>query len=165
MFDFYGQERCKIDGNNRIKLSSVFLSSFERISPSMEIVLFCLPEHAIGIYPVEVWEQMRQEESEDREASMRMLSESMLSRRQRRRFGSMTQFVSISRQGRVTLPATFMEFAGIAAKDQVVLAGVEVGLELWSEEAWDRELAVIQDHLMKKSKHELETDLEQKREN
>ncbi len=40
-------------------------------------------------------------------------------------------------QGRITLPLTLREYAGI--RDQVVVAGANTYLELWNKEEWEAE--------------------------
>ena len=85
MLPFCGQDRCVIDANGRIKLSPRLIGDFAR-QCNGEVVLYCLPEGAIAIYPEAVFVELR-------EASARSLSDvgtSLIRRRELRRFGSMT---------------------------------------------------------------------------
>lgn len=47
--------------------------------------------------------------------------------------------LELDRQGRISLPAPLREYAGITS--DVVVAGVNNYLELWSKNAWDEEKA------------------------
>ena len=82
-------------------------------------------------------------------------------RRSLRRFGALTQPETISRQGRITLPVQFREFAGLAPGREACVIGVEVGVEIWSVERYLAEMAAIDEHLQKKRQQEMLADLQQ----
>ena len=145
MLSFCGQDRCLVDGNGRIRLSQHFVDDFLRRC-SGEVVMHGLPEGAIALYPEEVYAEMRKRELE----AVGEIASSFVVRRSLRRFGALTQPETISRQGRVTLPVQFREFAGLAPGGEACVIGVEVGEEIWSveryldeidREAWDRAAA------------------------
>lgn len=155
VFEFCAQEECMMDANGRLKLSAAVLRDFRRHTEG-EVVLYCVPEGAIGIFPPDHWERIRRPDSEplDRFAS------DVLYRRTLRRFGAMTQPAEISPQGRITIPPGYRDFAGLPAAGKVMLIGCEIGVEVWSSEAWQRELAAIHEHMTQKSRQAMAGDLQ-----
>ena len=53
MIPFCGFDKCLLDANSRLKLSPRVLADFERRGG--DIVLHCLPEGALAVYPEEVF--------------------------------------------------------------------------------------------------------------
>jgi DNA-binding transcriptional regulator/RsmH inhibitor MraZ len=151
---FYGQERALIDASGRLKLPSSYFSAFQ-VSESTNLVLYCLPEGAVGLYPQKTWQAMRELE----EAQKQQAAHSLVYRRQLRRFGAMSQHVTLSKQGRITIPALFREFASLNTGESVILAGVEIGIEIWSISHWQSEMLNIQDHVLAKGELEMTSDL------
>ncbi len=49
----------------------------------------------------------------------------------------------MDRQGRVALPAPLRDYAGIT--DEVIVAGANNYLEIWSEERWQEEKTISQE--------------------
>ena len=154
MVEFCGQERCRMDANGRLKLSVSLLYDFQR-SAEESLVLFCLPEGALGLYTATVWNSMRQREV----GATALAGGSMLARRSMRRFGAFSQRVELTRQGRITLPSVFREHAEVLPGSEVVVLGVEVGVEIWNVERWSDELRLIQEHMVQKGQLELTEDL------
>jgi DNA-binding transcriptional regulator/RsmH inhibitor MraZ len=98
---------------------------------------------------------MRQKDSE----SEKKAGESMLFRRKLRRFGALSSYEKISRQGRITIPQGFRELTSLTPGINAVVVGVEIGVEIWNAEIWTRELQMIQKHLSDKGELEMEMDL------
>ncbi len=159
MLAFCGQDRCLVDGNGRIRLTQRFVDDFLRRCNG-EIVMHGLPEGAVALYPEEVYQEMRQRET----AALDAVGSSFLTRRSLRRFGALTQPETISRQGRITLPHAFREFAGLEPGTETCIIGVEVGVEIWSAARYAAEMKAIQEHLEKKREQELSADLNMKSE-
>lgn len=134
MVTFCGQERCLVDANGRIKLGPRFLSDLRRTGG--DIVLYCLPEGALGVYPASTWLQMRQREA--RPAVKAATSAEF--RRQLRRFGAMSQAETLSNQGRFTVPPHFRSMLSLEPGQDVIMVGCEIGVEVWSAECWTEEL-------------------------
>ena len=86
-------------------------------------------------------------------------AESIVFRRTLRRFGGWSQSEKISAQGRITVPQMFKEHAGLKNGADVIVAGVEIGVELWSVERWEEEQRRIGEHMRRKSEQEMEQDL------
>ncbi len=154
MLRFCGQERCVIDGNGRIRLTPHFVDDFTQRCNG-EIVMHGLPEGAIALYPEEVFEAMRRKELE----AIDQVGSSFNVRRSLRRFGALTRPETITRQGRITLPAPFLEFAGLTPGCEICLIGVEIGVEIWTLERYRDEMNAIQLHLQQKREQELKADL------
>ncbi|MFW5893949.1 MAG: division/cell wall cluster transcriptional repressor MraZ [Verrucomicrobiota bacterium] len=151
---FCGQDYCTVDANGRVKLSPRLLMDFGQLGES--VVVHCLPEGALGVYPLSVWRQMRERETESEPAAAR----SIVARRQLRRFGALSQVDSISRQGRITIPVSFREIVGLSAGTEAVLVGVEIGIEVWSAERWNAEFQTLLQHEQDKAEREMQADLD-----
>jgi len=154
MLSFCGQERGLVDANGRVKFSPRTQGDFQSRGGG-DVVLHCLPEGALAVYPEEVYLEMRRGESRPAERA----AGSLVYRRELRRFGALSQSERISPQGRITLPASFRDHAGLPAGSEMVVVGVEIGLELWSRERWEREQARIQEHMTEKGDREMAADL------
>ena len=154
MLEFCGQEQCTLDAAGRVKVSAGLLRDFQRHTEG-EVVLYCLPEKAIGIYPPRVWQDMRRAETGNLSAAGR----GMLARRQMRRFGAMSTGAKLTNQGRLTVPPLFREFAELESGAPVMLVGCEVGAELWSVARWQAEMGLLQDHAQSKGDMEMDADL------
>jgi len=153
LVQFCGQDKCTVDANGRVKLSPRFLLDFGRTGN--EVVVHCLPEGALGVYPCAAWAQMRKTEEETPAKAGR----SILTRRELRRFGALSQTEQISNQGRITIPVQFRGIAGLAPATEAILVGCEIGLEIWSAEAWEREFQVLLEHEKQKAEVEMRADL------
>jgi MraZ protein len=154
MIQFCGQDKCSIDANGRVKLSPKFLADFAEQS-SGQVILRCLPEGAVAVYPEPVYIQMRRSELRPAEKA----AESLLFRRTLRHFGALSQQETISAQGRITLPPVYREHAGLSAGSEAVVVGVEIGVEIWSAERWAEELARLSEHIREKGEREIAADL------
>ncbi len=153
MNQFYGEETCLIDANGRLKLCPRFLELFRAVSD--EIVMHCLPEGALGVYSPDVWQQMRQ--FEPRPAAR--AATSLLHRQQLRRFGALTQVDRLTNQGRLTIPAQFRDRLGLLPGSEVFTIGAEIGIEIWSADAWRKEADKVLDHELRRGEAELRADL------
>ncbi len=153
MLAFCGVDKCSLDANGRIKLSPRFVEDFR--AAGGDLVLHCLPEGALALYPEAVYLEMRRKES----SSASRAGESMMYRRMLRAFGAMSRPEKISPQGRITLPLEFREHAKLRCLSELALVGVEIGVEIWSAERWMEEQRKIQEHLLEKGRLEMMSDL------
>ncbi len=154
MLPFCGQEKCSIDANGRLKLSPRFIEDFNGRC-SGEVVLHVLPEGALAIYPEDVYAEMRS-------GTARMAEKAGLSivqRRILRSFGAMSQPDKITSQGRITLPPAYRDQLELTPKAEVYQIGVEIGIEIWNAERWEREQENINKHLLEKGEREMAADL------
>ena len=153
MLSFCGTDKCQMDANGRVKLSPHVLEDFAR--SGSDVVLHCLPEGAVAVYPEKVFEAMRHAESNAAERA----GKSMVYRREQRRFGAWSCSQRISAQGRVTIPPEYREFAGLAAAGSIVVAGVEIGVEIWDAARWQEEQRKLMEHAREKGEQEMNDDL------
>ncbi len=153
MMQFCGQDTCLVDANGRIKLTPRFLQDFRH--SGHDVMLHCLVEGALGIYPPQIWQQMRQ--AEPRPAAR--AATSSVFRRQMRRFGAFSQVSQITNQGRITIPVQFRQQLALEPGNDAVLVGCEIGVEVWNAERWAHEADVLLEHEMKKSDLEMDADL------
>ena len=142
-----------MDANGRVKLSPKVLADFGLTGP--DPVIHCLPEGALGVYPEKTFLEMRGAEDH----SARMAGASFIARRTMRRFGAMSTSVSISAQGRLTIPPFFRDYAELKENSDLVVVGVEIGIELWSPSRWAEEQKRIREHMIEKDRREMDADL------
>ncbi len=134
MLSFIGQYPVTIDKSGRFKLPAKAINDFIATGQD-ELVLYCLPEGCLGIYPLKTWEEMRSQE--------RFLNGNNLKkRREMRRFGALTATVQVTKQGRITIPPLLRELSHLQSQ-QVLLVGSEVGMEVWNTDRWNEELNTI----------------------
>jgi DNA-binding transcriptional regulator/RsmH inhibitor MraZ len=155
MLAFCGQDPCSIDANGRIKLSPRFIADFQSRC-SGEVVMHCLPEGAVALYPEEIYLKMREEVTNP--ASK--VAVNLAYRRTMRRFGAMSRSEKISAQGRVTLPAGFREYAELAPGADAIVVGAEIGVEIWNAERWQAEILKVDEHFHEKGARQMTNDLE-----
>lgn len=154
MLAFCGQDYCQIDANGRVKLSPRVISDFME-KCSGEIVMHCLPEGALAIYPEHIYLEMRRQE----EAPAARAASSMVFRRELRRFGALSSADRITAQGRLTIPHGFREYAGLLPGTEIVVVGVEIGVELWNAGRWTAELTKMNEHAIARGESEMADDL------
>jgi DNA-binding transcriptional regulator/RsmH inhibitor MraZ len=154
MLSFCGQDKCSIDANGRIKFSPRFLSDFSE-QCSGEVVLHCLPEGALAVYPEEVYLQMRRHEPRPAERA----ATSLVFRRTLRHFGASSQSEKISAQGRITLPSMYRDAASLKPGSEALVVGVEIGVEIWNPDRWLEELNKVNEHIREKGEREMAADL------
>ena len=154
MLLFCGQDQSVIDSNCRLKFSPVVMRDFFNECDG-EVVLHCLPEGALAVYPEDVYKKMRQPVTD----TERKAGESIVFRRNLRRFGALTTREKITRQGRITIPVGFRDMLGLSAGDNAVIVGVEIGVEIWNKDRWVKELEKINNHLTEKGEFEMSADL------
>lgn len=143
-----------MDCNGRIKLSQHFVDDFMTRCGG-ELVIHGLPEGALALYPEEVYCEMRRQEL----AAVDRVAASFAARRSMRRFGALTLSDTITRQGRVSIPASFREYAGLEPGQELCVIGVEIGVEIWSVDRYLKEMGEIREHMMAKCNHEMAADL------
>jgi len=147
MLEFSGQYNITFDKSGRFKLPPRILADYLAKGNS-EVIIYCLPEGCLGIYPLDVWQDMRADE--------RVLDcGSMLKRREMRRFGALSMSVLISKQGRLTIPTNFRDICNLTDMQQL-LVGSEVGMEIWNPVQWEQELAIVNQYSVDKGLKEIE---------
>jgi len=155
MISFCGQEKSSIDSNGRVKFSPRTMSDFIH-KCNGEVVLHCLPEGALAVYPEEIYIQMRSAENRPAEKA----GNSLVFRRNLRRFGALSSSERISAQGRITVPQGFRNILKLNPGEEIVVVGAEIGVEIWNAIKWDEELQKINTHAEEKGEREMAADLE-----
>ena len=154
MLSFCGHDRALIDANGRVKFSPRVINDFTETG-THEIVLHCLPEGALAVYPENVYLQMRNKEPNPAEKA----SDSIVFRRMIRRFGALSRSEKITAQGRITIPAPYREYADLHPGKDAVVVGCEIGIEIWNSERWKEELDRMNEHFREKGEREMSADL------
>ena len=153
MVRFHGQDICRLDANGRLKLGNSFLEDFR--SSADFVIIHCLPEGTLAVYPPEEWEK-------ERRRQVGRLAETagpMRRRRLARRIGAWTRQEKITNQGRITIPATFRDKVKIAPGEEVFVVGSEAGVEVWNRQAWEREDALLDEQEMRAANAEFEAEI------
>ena len=135
MLEFCGEERCRVDANGRVRLTQRWVDDFAR-KCSGEIVMCVLPEGAVALYPEDTYREIRARETSDADN----VGASFAARRSLRRNGSLAMSVTLSPQGRVTLPERFRKLTGLQPGADACIAGAEIGVEIWNAERFDAEM-------------------------
>lgn len=154
MLSFCGMDRCLLDASGRVKLSPRVLEDFAH--SGNEVVLHCLPEGAVAVYPENVYQKMRTAAADAAERA----GQSMLFRRELRRFGAWSVSQRITQQGRITIPPEYRDFAGLKTGGNTVVVGVEIGIEIWDLERWKTEQMNCMEHARAKGETEMSADLD-----
>ncbi|MBR7120589.1 MAG: hypothetical protein IKC77_10355 [Lentisphaeria bacterium] len=151
MLPFSGCEHCLIDSNGRLRLCQRFVDDFLARCDG-DIVIYGLPEGALALYPEAVFKEMREREL----GNIDRIGASYAARRSLRRFGSLSAPEHISRQGRITIPEHLRDFAHLPPGAAAAVVGVEIGVEIWSEELLKKEMASIESDEHEIREYELE---------
>ncbi|MBI4284914.1 MAG: division/cell wall cluster transcriptional repressor MraZ [Chloroflexi bacterium] len=128
---FFGEFEYRIDSKGRVPLPPRFRGDLKA-----GVVLSPGVEKCIAIYPVAEWQKIATT------LTAGPLTPSKLRRLNRAIFATAFS-VELDGQGRVALPVALREHASI--KSDVVIAGVNNYLELWSKEQWQTEKATSQE--------------------
>jgi MraZ protein len=127
---FYGEYEHTIDEKNRLTLPARFRNAF-----AGGVVLARGIERNIDVFPREGWDanvaRIAELDSLTREA-----------REMKRHVFAGASVAELDRQGRVLVPVTLAEHAGIG-KD-VIVAGVHDHIEIWDRGAWAAQLSAIE---------------------
>ena len=122
-----GQFEHSLDDKNRVTLPARFRRAF---ADGVFVAKGFDP--CLVVYPPEGWNAL----VEGRMAGLDPLSRE--ARQMSRFLFSNASEAELDKQGRIMLPGPLIEHAGL--KREIVVAGVRDHLELWSAEAWRKEL-------------------------
>jgi len=130
---FLGEFEYKIDEKGRVPIPPKFTRELKE-----GVVLTTGPEKCIIAYPAAEWRKLAAT------LTTGSVARSKLRRLNRAIFATAFSF-SLDGQRRLALPVPLREYAGI--EDEVVIAGVNTYLELWSKEQWEAEKAISQEQV------------------
>jgi len=119
---FLGEFTHKIDDKKRLTMPKAFQKSLGK-----EVVITRGLDKSLFVYPKKEWEKVAQK-----------IKELSFTQKEARAFArfmlSGAHIVGIDKAGRVLIPDSLKDFAGL--KSKVVLAGVSDRIEIWDEKAW-----------------------------
>lgn len=121
---FFGQSNQKLDAKSRMTIPSQHRRHLE----DGMMVTRSIREKCLQLYPISEW-QIRAEKIEALERV------DPRARQLRRQFFSQAEPVDMDKQGRILINQRLRSFAGIGS--EVVVAGNNSYLELWSVTEWD----------------------------
>lgn len=123
---FFGEYPYKVDEKGRVPLPP----KFRRQMKEGVILAKGMGEKCIAAYPVAEWKRLSDS------LAAKAVTPANLRRLNRAIFGSAFS-TSFDGQGRVTLPVSLREYAGIG--DTAIVIGANSRVELWSEDDWKTE--------------------------
>jgi len=129
---FYGAFEYRLDEKGRVPMPPKYRRDLED-----GLILSQGTEGCINVYPQAEWEKMANSLT-----SSGTLTASKMRRLKRAIFATAFS-ANIDGQGRVSLPVTLRKYAGI--ESDIVVAGVNNYLELWSKEKWESEKSISQE--------------------
>ncbi len=120
---FLGENRHALDDKGR-----VIFPARMRDELGAQVVLQKGIESCVYVFPPEEWDREVQKVTS-------LPTTDPKARRYRRFFFSQAQSERIDKQGRLTIPQAFREYASL--QRDVVIAGVGARIEIWDAAAWD----------------------------
>jgi MraZ protein len=125
---FFGEYPYKVDEKGRVPLPP----KFRREMREGVILAKGMGEKCISVYSIREWKKLSDKLAE------KAVTPANLRRLNRAIFGSAFG-VSFDGQGRIKLPDSLREYAGIG--DTAIVVGSNNRIELWSEDGWKAEKA------------------------
>jgi len=126
---FNGQFEYRVDEKGRVPIPPKFRTE----ELKKEGVVLCPGvERCINVYPLSEWKKL----------ANTLTASSIIPSKLRKlnRFIFASSFdVEIDSQGRIMVPLKLRQYAGLS--EEVVMAGVNAYIELWSKEQWDKDTA------------------------
>ncbi len=126
---FNGQFEYRVDEKGRVPIPPKFRTE----ELKKEGVVLCPGmEKCINLYPLSEWKKLA-----DTLTASSIIPSKL---RKLNRFIFSSSFdVEIDSQGRIMVPVKLRQYAGV--NEEVVMAGVNTYIELWSKEQWDEDTA------------------------
>ena len=128
---FFGEFSYKIDEKGRVLIPPRFRKELKE-----GVVLVPWVEKCINVYTLSEWKKLATTFTSSSVTPNKL-------RRLNRAIFATAFSTSIDGQGRVALPAPLREYAEIV--DEVVIAGANTYLEVWSNVHWEEEKAISQE--------------------
>ena len=129
---FYGEYDYKLDEKGRVTIPPKFRNSFKD-----GVVLAPGQEPCIIAYTLSEWKKLAAELTNGSAAPTSKL------RRLNRALFATAFSTHIDGQGRVALPVPLRDYAAI--EEDVVVAGANTYLEIWSKDQWEEEKSISQE--------------------
>ena len=135
MNSFHGSTIVKLDISGRLKLPPGVVTDFKSVDPTGRVFLKYMPERMVSIRPANKVpseppsDSAEKDYDDDAETRIRLRQISLLS-----------NYDTISPQGRVTLPQSLLELIDVKSGQNVVLVGFGLGYEIWKPETLAEEM-------------------------
>ena len=123
---FFGEYPYKVDEKGRVPLPP----KFRRQMKDGVVLVKGMGEKCITVYPIAEWKRLSDS------LAAKAVSRANLRKLNRAIFSSASS-ASFDGQGRITLPFSQREYAGIG--DTAIVVGANTCVELWSEDDWKAE--------------------------
>ena len=152
MSSFIGDYTCKVDTKGRIMLPSAFKKQMPSASQDVFVVKKDIYEHCLILYPMDEWERQTEIIRKNTNPYNREHNQFL------RGFFRGTAEITADATNRILIPRRLLDEAGI--KNEVVLAGQDAKIEIWSREVYDQMtdsdgFAKLAEKIMGKSVNEL----------
>jgi MraZ protein len=135
---FYGREKYSVDHKGRIAIPAAMRHDIAGRKPVSHFFLAPGFDGCLALYSPDGWKQV-----EDRLRALPLGDRS--GRAFIRAFLSDVHKVTVDSQGRVTIPPSLMNRAGLGK--EAVLHGMMDRIEIWQPARWDKERAIVGDRL------------------
>jgi MraZ protein len=129
---FFGEFEYRIDEKGRVAIPPKFRRELED-----GLVLSPGTEACINVYPQAEWEKLANSLTSNGTVTPSKM------RRLKRAIFATAFSLNIDGQGRIALPVALRKYAGI--ESDIVVAGVNNYLEMWSKERWESEKSISQE--------------------
>ncbi|MBI4300828.1 MAG: division/cell wall cluster transcriptional repressor MraZ [Chloroflexi bacterium] len=126
---FLGEYEYNIDQKGRVAIPARFRDEFRG-----GLVVARGYDRCIVVYPLPEWQRMA-----DKITSLPLTRQT--SRRLSRATFASAYNLELDRQGRVIIPASLRDYAGI--RDSAVIVGVHNCLEIWDKDLWAAEKSIM----------------------
>jgi MraZ protein len=129
---FLGEYELRIDPKGRLAIPARFRDEFRG-----RLVISRGFDRCLNIHTLNEWQQMAE--------ALASLPATQLNPRRIARFTFSGAFdLGPDRQGRIVLPVSLRQYAGI--NDEVVLVGVYTHLQVWAKDLWAAEKQFVAEH-------------------
>ena len=129
MATFIGDYPCKADEKGRIQLPAAFKKAMPEAAKDRFVVKKDLYEKCLVLYPMDEWERQNGQIREKINAFNREHNRFV------REFYKGTAEIELDASNRMLIPKRLLELAGV--EKEVVLAGQDAKIELWSKSQYD----------------------------
>ncbi|NNM82745.1 MAG: division/cell wall cluster transcriptional repressor MraZ [Burkholderiales bacterium] len=130
---FHGSSRLNLDSKGRLAIPAKYRDELV-VSCEGRLVVTADPDHCLLVYPRQEWEPIQKK-------LMSLSSFNAKTRALQRLLVGYAEDVEMDGAGRILLPGTLRTYAGL--DKSVVIAGQGNRLELWDEEKWSQQSAMV----------------------
>jgi len=127
---FRGRHYLSIDAKGRVNVPAPFREVLVNRFGEARLMLATVFDPCLRAYPLEEWEQIEV-------AASAMQSTNTAVKQYFRHFISSAEECACDKQGRILLPPSHREWAGMNGSGQVVLLGLVNKIEIWEKTAYE----------------------------